>query len=61
MYTLKVKLSKIVSNKSLFSVILRLEVANNISLEEIVRLFQVSLKEAGKLDLTPISKSRKKK
>jgi len=60
LYTLKIKLSKIVSNKSLFQVMARIEVADNVSLETIMELFQVSVREAGKLDLKKIAKSAKK-
>ena len=61
MYTLKLKLSKIVSNKSSFQLIARFEVADNFSLENIMELFQVSVEKAGKLNLEKIAKARTKK
>ena len=64
MYTVKIKLSKIVSNKSLFQVMARYSVADHVSLERIMELFQVSLELENKLDLSNIAtyeKTKKKK
>jgi len=61
MYTLKLKLSKIVSNKNLFTVTARYEVADNLSVEAIMELFQVSLEKAGQLDLSNFKSGKKKK
>ncbi len=63
MYTLKLKVSKIVSNESKFQLIARYSVADHVSLERIMELFQVSLELEGKLVLDNIAKakSRKKK
>ena len=64
MYTLKLKLSKIVSNKSIFQVMARYSVADHISLERIMELFQVSLELENKLNLESIARAkttRKKK
>ena len=58
MYTLKIKLSKIVSNKSLFQVMARYEVADHVSLETIMELFQVSLEKENKLDLRKLSRKK---
>ncbi len=63
MYTLKLKVSKIVSNESKFQLIARYSVADHVSLERIMELFQVSLELENKLNLENIAKakSRKKK
>jgi len=58
LYTLKVKLSKIVSNKSLFQVMARYSVADHVSLERVMELFQVSLELENKLDLSKFSKKQ---
>ncbi len=61
MYTLKLKLSKIVSNKSKFQVMARFDVADHISLEEIVELFQLSVENVSRLNLENIAKAKKVK
>ena len=58
MYTLKLKLSKIVSNESLFSVVARYSAADHVSIERILELFQVSLEKENKLDLTKITRTK---